>query len=57
MIRGEYKERDGSNTPGIVHIGSVDDFPLVMDGGCSVIRLLYDADTGRVVGINCNGTA
>jgi hypothetical protein len=30
---------------------------IVMDGGCSVVKLDYDADDGRTVGIFCNGRA
>ncbi len=58
MIRGELvalgvmpQER------GQVHITSEDKFPVVMDGGCGIVNLLYDVESAKVVHIGCNGLA
>lgn len=33
------------------------DFPLIMDGGCSVISLSYDVAARRIEHVTCNGEA
>ena len=40
-----------------VQITSVDRFPVVADGGCSVVNMLYDVDADRMVWLHCNGLA
>jgi hypothetical protein len=32
-------------------------FPLVLDGGCGVISLLFDAKTAKAKSVECNGEA
>jgi hypothetical protein len=59
MIRGEFllsDAFDSSKGPG-VYIVAEDGLPVVSDGGCSVVNLLYDLKTARIVSINCNGIA
>jgi hypothetical protein len=59
MIRGEFllfDAFDSSKRPGI-YIVAEDGLPSVFDGGCSVVNLLYDLETARIVSISCNGIA
>lgn len=42
--------------PGI-SIVRKEDLPIVMDGGCAIINLLYDPAVARTVWIRCNGLA
>ncbi len=51
MSLGIDKKQDG------IHIVAETGFPLIMDGGCSVVNLTYDVDTSRIVAIQCNGYA
>jgi len=36
------------------HVVSLDAFPVVADGGCSVVWLLYDTKTSQMLWIRCN---
>ncbi|MBN1507273.1 MAG: hypothetical protein JW955_10530 [Sedimentisphaerales bacterium] len=36
---------------------SGNDFTLIFDGGCGVVRVIFDAQTETVVSIDCNGEA
>jgi hypothetical protein len=59
MIRGEFvlfNAFDSSKRPG-VYIVAEDGLPVVFDGGCTVVNLLYDLKTARIVEISCNGIA
>ena len=56
MIRGELIAFDAAQR-GSVHITSEDKFPVIMDGGCGVVNLLYDVETAKTVSIGCNGLA
>lgn len=38
-----------------IHLG--EPFPSIFDGGCSVVTLLIDYETRRVVSAYCNGLA
>ncbi|MEI9850999.1 MAG: hypothetical protein WDN24_09280 [Sphingomonas sp.] len=42
--------------PGRKWIG-FDDLPLVLDGGCGVVSLVFDAASGTIDEIYCNGAA
>jgi hypothetical protein len=58
MIRAEFVAL--GITPqarGQVHITSEDKFPVIMDGGCGIVSLLYDVEAGRIVSVGCNGLA
>jgi hypothetical protein len=33
------------------------DLPLIFDGGCSVVNLLFDLEADKVVKLSCNGRA
>lgn len=33
------------------------EFTIIFDGGCGVVRVIFDAETGTVVSIRCNGQA
>jgi len=38
-------------------VGGKDKLPLIMDGGCSVITVIYDPKAGEVKSTYCNGQA
>lgn len=38
-------------------VGDTDKLPLIMDGGCGVITVIYDPKAGVVKSTNCNGEA
>jgi len=37
--------------------GLNDGFPMVCDGGCGIMVVVFDADTKRVIDIRCHGVA
>jgi hypothetical protein len=53
MIRGALL----LGTPTGMRIVPEKGLPEIEDGGCSFIYLLYNADTGKMVWIRCNGLA
>lgn len=59
MIQGELvlASTDEDGRPGVYPVGGVEDFPLIADGGCSVVNLLYDIAAKRITAITCNGYA
>lgn len=58
MIHAEFVALGiGPEARGQVHVTSEDKFPVIMDGGCGVVNLLYDVESNRVVHIGCNGLA
>jgi hypothetical protein len=59
MIRGEFVLLNAfdSNKRPEVYIVAEDGLPVVSDGGCSVVNLLYDLKTSRTVSLSCNGIA
>lgn len=38
-------------------VGNTDKLPLIMDGGCGVITVIYDPKAGVVKSATCNGEA
>jgi hypothetical protein len=58
MIRAEFVALGiAPGARGQVHITSKDKFPVIMDGGCGIVNLLYDVQSATVVSIGCNGLA
>jgi len=53
VIRGIYFLGDG---PG-VFITAAEQLPVVFDGGCNVITVEYDALSGSLLEVSCNGDA
>lgn len=43
--------------PGIHIVANKKDFPLIDDGGCAVINLVYSLKQQKIVSIQCNGFA
>lgn len=54
-VVGYYENLLGS-PPGR-HWVTESDFPLIADGGCGVIRLIWNVAAQRIEQINCNGYA
>ena len=52
VIVGDYQR--GRADPGIYR-GPPD--TIILDGGCGSIRLVFDAESGRVLSARCNGMA
>jgi hypothetical protein len=42
---------------GVYMVGSEREFPIVFDGGCGVMHVVYDVDASLVVSLRCNGDA
>ena len=57
MIHGEYILLGKTQAKNSVHIVGLNDLPLIMDGGCGIVNVLYDADVGRIAAAYCNGYA
>ena len=56
MISAEFVKL-GSYVAGVHVVSSPRDFPQIMDGGCGVITIQYDADAKRIQSLKCNGLA
>jgi hypothetical protein len=65
MVRAEFtvfpeaKKVDGKTEydTNPTHVVPLDQFPMISDGGCSVVNMLYDVDADRMASIACNGVA
>ena len=59
MLAGEFVELtiEGEKPAGIHIVATPKNFPVIYDGGCSVINVLYDVDAARLVSLTCNGRA
>jgi hypothetical protein len=59
MIRGELIMPFGSRMKpaGTYVVGSEKDFPMIFDGGCAVMHVVYDVEAGHIVSLRCNGVA
>jgi hypothetical protein len=55
MIFGELVAPwDSKQKPGIHVVARKHDFPVIMDGGCGIINLVYSVKEQRIVSIQCN---
>ncbi len=59
MIRGELVRSSISEMKpaGIYIVRSQREFPVIFDGGCSVMHLVYDVEAGKIGSLQCNGLA
>jgi hypothetical protein len=58
LIVGEFLRGGMSGKPpGIYFVHSEKEFPIIYDGGCSVIHVVYSATKERIVSLECNGYA
>jgi len=59
MIRGRFIIPFGTKMKpaGVYFVGSQKEFPVVFDGGCSVMNLVYDVEAEHVISLRCNGFA
>jgi len=58
VIAGELISWVDDSRPAGVHIvASEKEFPVIFDGGCSVIHIHYDVDTSQITRLTCNGRA
>jgi hypothetical protein len=59
MIRGELvRPMDSKMKPvGVYVVDSEKDFPVISDGGCSIVNLVYDVETTHIISLKCNGYA
>jgi hypothetical protein len=57
MIRGELALPIGSKMKpaGTYVVGSKREFPMIFDGGCAVMHIVYDVEVSRLVSLQCNG--
>lgn len=54
LIVGRWVRDDSGRTIG-VRIGPLSAIPDIADGGCSVVSVMYDVKTERLVSMTCNG--
>jgi hypothetical protein len=60
VIAGEFVQHVGlpdEKAPGIYIVRSRKLFPMIDDGACSVVNVLYNADSGKLLSLKCNGRA
>ena len=59
LVEGEFvlHEFSGQKVAGIHIVGSPKSFPMISDGACGVIHVLYDADAAKMLSLTCNGRA
>lgn len=59
MIRGEFVVPFGSGMKpaGVYMVKDATDFPIIDDGGCAVMQVVYDVEAEHIVSLKCNGLA
>lgn len=59
MIRGELVIPTGSKMkpPGVYLLSSEREFPMIFDGGCAIMHLVYSVEKAQLVSLTCNGNA
>ena len=59
MIRGELVRPFGPKMkpPGIYVVRSQKEFPIILDGGCAIMHLVYDVEADQIMSLQCNGDA
>ncbi len=59
MIRGEFVVPFGSKMKpaGVYIVSSEKEFPIIFDGGCGIVNLVYDVEKAQLVSLACNGLA
>jgi hypothetical protein len=59
MIRGELIIPFGSKMKpaGTYVVRSEKEFPMISDGGCAVMHMVYDVEAGHIMSLRCNGLA
>ena len=53
-ISPNWNARPQARSPQIVPFGSL---PEILDGGCSVVTVMYDVQTDKILLLQCNGVA
>lgn len=58
VILGELVLADSSKRPPGIHVVSnAKEFPMISDGGCAIINLVYSVGRKTITSIGCNGRA
>ena len=59
MISGELVLPFGTRMKpaGIYIVEDENEFPTIFDGGCAVMRVVFDVEANHVVSLKCNGLA
>jgi hypothetical protein len=60
LIAGEFVQSLGfpnEKAPGVHIVRSRKQFPVIDDGACSVVNVLWDADAEKMLSMKCNGRA
>ena len=57
MIWGTFLLDTLRPPPPAVHIVAPEEMPVIQDGGCSVVNLLYDIREAKITAAFCNGLA
>jgi hypothetical protein len=59
VVLGEFVIPEGSKEkpPGIYIVQSKKGIPMIFDGGCGVVHVVYAVEAGRILSLRCNGLA
>jgi len=58
MIAGEFvAQQIAREKAGVYIVANRRKFPVIFDGGCGIVNLVYDADTSKLLSFECNGEA
>jgi len=57
LIAGEFvlSEFSAEKAPGIYVVANEKKFPMIYDGACGVVHVVYDQDSGKILSLTCNG--
>jgi hypothetical protein len=57
LIAGEFvlRESVADKPMGIYVVANQMKFPVIYDGSCAVVHVVYDVDMGRMLSLTCNG--
>jgi hypothetical protein len=58
VVLGEFVAADIENSKATIHIvRSSKEFPVISDGSCSIVNVVYAVKSGEIVSLVCNGRA
>jgi hypothetical protein len=57
VILGEFVAPSGSAYKGVYVVHSEVQFPMILDGGCGIVHVVYSVKAQKLVSVGCNGVA
>ena len=55
IVRGVFTSRSLRPAKGVHIVSTMGQLPMIMDGGCNVVDVNYDADSDQIIYIRCHG--